>query len=67
MREHTCITCGYQGKESEFFDMICPACCTNIETGKVVENAIPTVFHKETIFEKVRIKGMDLSWVPFSC
>jgi hypothetical protein len=57
---YTCKTCGYTGKESEFFDMICPACCANIETGKVVENAIPTVFHKENIFDKAKtIVGID--------
>lgn len=64
MSYYTCKTCGYNGKESEFFDMVCPACCTNIETGERVENAIPTVFHKETIFDKARIKDVDMSTEP---
>ena len=58
-RKYTCTICGYKGKDSEFSDMICPACCTNIETGKVIENAIPTVFHKKSIFDKARIKDKD--------
>lgn len=60
----TCEYCGYKSKETEILDMVCPACCTNIVTGKVVENAIPTVFHKETLFDRARIKNMDVSPEP---
>jgi len=54
MNYYTCKTCGYNGKDSEFFDMICPACCSNIETDKKVENTIPTVFHPINIFTAAR-------------
>jgi hypothetical protein len=45
MNYYTCKTCGYEGKDTEFLEMICPACCTNIETNEHVDYAIPSVFH----------------------
>lgn len=57
---YKCETCGYEGKDTEFSDMVCPACCTNIETGKVVENAIPTVFQPTNIFKAAKTWGMDI-------
>lgn len=45
--EHKCPYCGYIGKDTEFFENVCPACCRDQETGKLAEGAIPTVFHME--------------------
>jgi hypothetical protein len=48
---YKCKVCGYEGKDSEFsdMDMVCPACCTDIETGIKETNGIPAICHLENI------------------
>ena len=42
-----CEYCGYTAKESEFLEGECPACCTDLWTGKVNPKSIPKVFHQK--------------------
>jgi hypothetical protein len=48
MNSYECPFCGYEGKETEFSEHVCPACCVDQETGERVVGSMPTVFHLPT-------------------
>lgn len=41
---YECKNCGYIGKDGEFLDGNCPACCADIISGKVDKTFIPSIF-----------------------
>jgi hypothetical protein len=47
--KYFCDYCGYIGKESEFLEGECPACCADTLSGEVNEKSIPKVFHQPNI------------------
>lgn len=49
--KYFCEFCGYTGKESEFLEGECPACCADTLTGEVNPTSIPKKFHYDPNFK----------------
>ena len=53
--KYTCNYCNYTGKEGEFLEGECPACCRDVFTGKENKNSIPKVFYILPDINKIAI------------
>jgi hypothetical protein len=59
---YTCDYCGYTGRDTEFFDGWCPACCADNFTGEVDPKRIPLKFFlkKETKRYRILFEGRSI-------